>query len=195
MASRLFVLCTCVIIFMAATNTCVVEASVQFKVGGGFGWHEPAGNNNTDQFYIQWAERNRFQVGDALVFEYQNDSVLSVEKLDYMNCDASNPITAFDNGNSTFNLDRPGNFYFISGTDDHCKNGQKILVDVMHPHSILKSPPPISLSPSLPPEGFPPMAPPPSDDQTLEASSASVLLTTIFMSLFVTFVSVMLLAF
>ena len=65
MASRLFVLCTCVIIFMAATNTCV-EASVQFKVGGSFGWHEPAGNNNTDQFYIQWAERNRFQVGDAL---------------------------------------------------------------------------------------------------------------------------------
>lgn len=125
------------------------------------------------------------------VFEYQNDSVLSVEKFDYMNCDASNPITAFDNGKSTFNLDRPGNFYFISGTDDHCKNGQKILVDVMHPHSILKSPPPISLSPSLPPEGFPPMAPPPSDDQTLEASSASVLLTTIFMSLFVTFVSVM----
>ena len=65
MASRLFVLSTCVIIFMAATNTCV-EASVQFKVGGSFGWHEPAGTNNTDQLYIQWAERNRFQVGDAL---------------------------------------------------------------------------------------------------------------------------------
>ncbi|KAL2982337.1 hypothetical protein AAZX31_13G336400 [Glycine max] len=190
MASRLFVLSTCVIIFMAATNTCV-EASVQFKVGGSFGWHEPAGTNNTDQLYIQWAERNRFQVGDALVFEYQNDSVLSVEKFDYMNCDASNPITAFDNGKSTFNLDRPGNFYFISGTDDHCKNGQKLLVDVMHPHTVLKSPPPIS----LPPEGFPPMAPPPSDDQSLEASSASVLLTFMFMSLFVTSVSVILLAF
>ncbi|TKY48204.1 Early nodulin protein 1 [Spatholobus suberectus] len=186
MASLLVVLCTCVIVFMATANTCV-EAGRQFKVGGRFGWHEP-GPNNTE-FYSQWAERNRFQIGDALVFEYQNDSVLSVEKWDYINCDASNPITAFDNGKSTFNLDRPGDFYFISGTDDHCKNGQRLLVDVMHPHPILKSPPPIS----LPPEGFPPMAPPPSD-QSLELSSASLVLTSIFMSPLVTFVSVMLLA-
>ncbi|KAL2332341.1 hypothetical protein Fmac_019922 [Flemingia macrophylla] len=189
MASLLVVLCTYVITFMAASNTCVVEAGMQFKVGGSFGWHVPAPDNI--EFYIKWAETNRFQVGDALVFEYQNDSVLSVEKSDYMNCDASNPITAFDNGKSTFNLDRPGDFYFISGTDDHCNNGQKLVVDVMHPHPILKSPPPIS----LPPQGFPPMTPPPSDDVSSElSSSASMLLSTIFMSSLFTFVTVMLLA-
>ncbi|XP_029129122.1 early nodulin-like protein 1 [Cajanus cajan] len=181
MASLLVVLCTCVIVFMAATNS--VEASVQFKVG----WHVPAPNNT--EFYIKWAEKNRFQIGDALVFEYQNDSVLSVEKWDYINCDASNPITAFDNGKSTFNLDRPGDFYFISGTDYHCNNGQKLVVDVMHPHPIPKSPPPIS----LPPQSFPPMAPPPSDDSSEVPSSASTLLTTIVMSSLVTFVSVMML--
>ncbi|RDX63988.1 Early nodulin-like protein 1, partial [Mucuna pruriens] len=160
MASLLVVVCSCVIIFFGASNT-GVEAGRQFKVGGSFGWHEPSPNNT--EFYSQWAERNRFQIGDALVFEYQNDSVVSVEKWDYINCDASNPITAFDNGKSTFNLDRPGDFYFISGTDDHCKNGQRLLVDVMHPHPIVKSPSPISL---------PPMAPPPSH-QGLDLSSAS----------------------
>ncbi|ESW22611.1 hypothetical protein PHAVU_005G167200 [Phaseolus vulgaris] len=188
MASLSVVLCTCVIIFMAATPTCV-QASIQFHVGGSLGWHEPSPNDS--EFYSQWAERNRFQVGDALVFEYENDSVLSVEKLDYMNCDASNPITAFDNGKSTFNLDRSGNFYFISGNNEHCKKGQRLVVDVIHPHPLFSSPPPIS----LPPQGFPPMAPPPSD-QTLEDSttSASVMLTAVSMSVLVTFVSVMLLA-
>jgi len=114
-----------------------------------------------------------------------------VEESDYMNCDASNPITAFDNGKSTFNLDRPGDFYFISGNSEHCKNGQRLVVDVIHPHPFLSSPPPIS----LPPEGLPPMAPPPSD-QSLEDdfTSASVMLIANSMSVLVSFVIVMLLA-
>jgi len=48
---------------MAATPTCV-QASIQFHVGGSLGWHEPSPNDS--EFYSQWAERNRFQVGDAL---------------------------------------------------------------------------------------------------------------------------------
>ncbi|XP_027343433.1 early nodulin-like protein 1, partial [Abrus precatorius] len=188
----------CLIIFLASTNT-TVEAARHFKVGGQFGWHEPP-LNETD-FYSEWAERNRFQVGDFLgnlnqftchifvyaVFEYQNDSVLSVERWDYVDCNSNDPITSFDNGKSTFNLDRPGAFYFISGTGNHCKNGQKLLVEVMSPHPIPKSPPSIS----LPPEGFSAMAPSPS--YSLEAS-ASVVLSSISMSPFVTFGIVMLLA-
>ncbi|BAT91632.1 hypothetical protein LR48_Vigan05g209400 [Vigna angularis] len=186
MASLSIVLCSCLIIFMAATNTSV-QASIHFQVGGSLGWHEPDPNNT--EFYSQWAQRNRFQVGDALVFEYQNDSVLRVEKLDYMNCDASNPIIAFDNGKSTFILDRPGDFYFISGTGEHCKNGQRLVVDVIHEHHFT-SPPPIS----LPPQGFPPMASPP--DQSFEDStSASVMITATSVSvLVITFVIVVLLA-
>ncbi|XP_027927902.1 mavicyanin-like [Vigna unguiculata] len=172
---------------MAATNTSV-HASIHYHVGGSLGWHQPDPNNT--EFYSQWAQRNRFQVGDALVFEYQNDSVLSVEKLDYMNCDASNPITAFDNGKSTFNLDRPGDFYFISGNNEHCKNGQRLDVDVIHEHRF-SSPPPIS----LPPQGLPPMAPPPSDQGFEDSTSASVMLTATSMSvLVITFVIVVLLA-
>lgn len=129
------------------------------------------------------------------VFEYENDSVLTVEEMDYINCDASNPITEFTNGKSTLNLDRSGAFYFISGTDDHCIKGQKLLVEVMAPHQVPKSPPPET---SIAPEGFSPMlAPSPSydSDGTIDAvSSSSMLLSSTFIvSHLVTFVIVMLL--
>ncbi|KAK4838963.1 hypothetical protein QYF36_017885 [Acer negundo] len=38
-------------------------------------------------------------------------------------------------------LDRPGPFYFISGTFDHCRNGQRLLVEVMGLHQSPHSPP------------------------------------------------------
>ncbi|KAF3450707.1 hypothetical protein FNV43_RR06796 [Rhamnella rubrinervis] len=108
-------------------------ASKEFKVGDEFGWHEPDINNTL--FYNQWASRNRFQVGDALSFEYnKNDSVMVVDKWGYYHCDTSNPIAAYDNGKSVVQLDRPGPFYFISGGPDHCKKGQRLVVDVMSPH-------------------------------------------------------------
>ncbi|KAF7843385.1 Early nodulin-like protein 1 [Senna tora] len=117
----------------------------QFKVGDEFGWQKPALNQTS--FYSQWAE----------IFEYRNDSVLTVEKWDYYHCDGSDPITAFDNGKSIINLDRPGFFFFISGSHDHCINGQRLIVDVMSPHPAA-SPPSIIIAPS------------PDDDQ--EASSS-----------------------
>ena len=52
------------IIFLATTNNTCVEAARQFKVGDHFGWRVP--DPNDAAFYTQWAERNRFQVGDSL---------------------------------------------------------------------------------------------------------------------------------
>ncbi|KAI9107773.1 hypothetical protein K1719_021109 [Acacia pycnantha] len=94
------------IILMATTNftTSAMEATTQFKVGGDFGWRQPDPQNLA--FYTHWAESNRFQIGDTLEFVYKNDSVLTVENWDYYNCDATYPITAFDNGKSIINLDR-----------------------------------------------------------------------------------------
>ncbi|CAL0322747.1 unnamed protein product [Lupinus luteus] len=178
---------------LAATNTCVVEAGRQFKGGDHLGWHEPDPTN--DIFYIQWAERNRFQVGDSLLFEYQNDSVLSVEKTYYLNCNASNPITAFDNGKSIMNLDRPGPFYFINGTEHYCTNGQKLLVEVMSQRPIPKSSPSPSIS--LPPEGSSQMSPSAyaSDDSIDDSTSASdsVVLGPVPMASLATFLIVLML--
>lgn len=77
-------------------------------------------------------------------FEYKNDSVVEVEKWGYFHCDASKPIVAFNNGHGVFKLDRPGPFFFISGTLNHCKGGQRLQIEVMglHHHSPLIATPP-----------------------------------------------------
>ena len=108
----------------------------------------------------------------STVFEYQNDSVVLVEKWGYYHCDASKPIIAFNNGNSSVMLDRSGLFYFISGSADNCRNGQRMIVDVMSPHR--RHP----LSPAVPPEPFPSASPPAHNAAVL----ASVTLASLLMA-------------
>ncbi|OMO66594.1 Peptidase M41 [Corchorus olitorius] len=125
-----------------------VEASKQFTVGDHKGWQQPGANDSA--FYSHWASRKRFHVGDSLSFEYQNDSVLVVEKWDYYHCNTNKPIFSFTDGNSTIvNLDRPGLFYFISGTVHHCRSGQKLLIRVMGLHQKPdQSPPSVAAPPA-----------------------------------------------
>ncbi|KAI5593952.1 hypothetical protein BDE02_03G044200 [Populus trichocarpa] len=134
MTSLVVFFCICFIITVASMNGLVIAERV-FKVGDVFGWQEPG--QNSSSLYAQWATRNRFQVGDSLSFDYNNDSVIEVNKWGYYHCDASKHIVAFNNGNRVFKLDKSGLFYYISGTPSHCKNGQRLLVEVMglHHHS------------------------------------------------------------
>ncbi|KAL9368512.1 hypothetical protein Peur_039711 [Populus x canadensis] len=144
MASLSVFFCTCFVIATGLGN-----AEKVFKVGDEFGWQEPG--QNSSAVYTQWASRNRFQVGDSLSFEYNNDSVIEVDKWGYYHCDGSKPIVAFNNGHGVFKLDRPGPFYFISGTPNHCMGGQRLLIEVMglHHHSPLTATPPAGqLAPS-----------------------------------------------
>lgn len=80
-------------------------------------------------------------------FVYDKDSVMEVDKWGFYHCNGSDPITAFDNGNSTLNLDRPGLFYFISGSNEHCTSGQRLIVEVMHIHHHGNASMPPSMSP------------------------------------------------
>ncbi|PIN24178.1 hypothetical protein CDL12_03082 [Handroanthus impetiginosus] len=82
------------------------------------------------------ALKQRFHIGDSLRFEYKNDSVLMVDKWGYYDyhCDLSHPISVFKDGNMVVNLERPGPVYFVSGDPDHCKNGQRLMVEVIAPH-------------------------------------------------------------
>ncbi|KAM7280184.1 hypothetical protein ACFE04_007318 [Oxalis oulophora] len=67
-------------------------------------------------------------------FKYQNDFVLVVNKTSYKSCIVANPIDIFKYGNTTFEFDRYGYFYFISGEHGHCQAGEKLVVRVMvHP--------------------------------------------------------------
>ncbi|CAL5327802.1 unnamed protein product [Camellia sinensis] len=159
------------ILLTAAINTPSVGAFKEFRVGDSEGWQQP-GDNHT-AFYDQWAATNRFLVGDSLRFEYKNDSVLVVDKWGYFHCNMSNPISTFNNGNNTVvSLDNPGSMYFISGDPDHCKNGQRLVIQVMTLHSISNSPPSIATSP----ESYLAESPSP-----LSSSGASVSVSVTFM--------------
>ncbi|WOL20529.1 hypothetical protein Cni_G29334 [Canna indica] len=130
------------------------SAAYNFYVGGRDGWV-----SNPSESYSDWAGRNRFQVNDTLVFKYKSgaDSVLLVSKEDYDACDVSRPIQKLEGGDSEFQFDRSGPFYFVSGVPGNCRNGQKLVVVVLaprnkNPSSLPPTPPPPSLppSPSLP---------------------------------------------
>ncbi|KAK6230088.1 hypothetical protein QUC31_001606 [Theobroma cacao] len=130
--SALFSLVLVFVVMVAAT-------SFEFKVGGEGGWRKPTGNES--ETYNEWATRNRFHVGDSLHFKYNNDSVLVVNKTSYTKCSVSNPIFKFEDGDTVFQFDRYGFFYFISGERGHCKAGQKLIVRVMV-HPAISSPQP-----------------------------------------------------
>lgn len=84
------------------------------------------------------------------------DSVLEVTKEDYVNCNTSNPIAVYKDGNTKVELDRPGPFYFVSGANGHCDKGQKMIVVVLSPRhrytSISPAPSPVEFeSPAVAP--------------------------------------------
>ncbi|CAK9148874.1 unnamed protein product [Ilex paraguariensis] len=108
----------------------VLVSSFQFQVGGERGWEKPT--TNETETYNHWASKNRFHVGDTIYFKYQRDSVLVVNSTGYRYCISSNPIFKFEDGNTVFQLDHSGFFYFISGQSGHCKAGQKLIIDVIH---------------------------------------------------------------
>ncbi|VVB15873.1 unnamed protein product [Arabis nemorensis] len=143
-------LCFSFVILASFATFFTVSDAWRFNVGGNGVWAiNPQENYNT------WAERNRFQVNDTLYFKYAkgSDSVQQVMKADFDGCNVRNPIKNFDNGESEVTLDRSGPFYFISGNQDHCKKGQKLIVVVL----AVRNHPTVPISPAKPPS----MAQPP----------------------------------
>ncbi|RVW46876.1 Early nodulin-like protein 2 [Vitis vinifera] len=146
-----------------------------FYVGGKQGWSE-----NPSEDYIQWAERNRFQVNDTLVDDYEwrrfavfkyekgQNSVLVVNREDYYKCNVENPINKYTDGNTEFKLDRSGSFFFIGGNADYCQKGQRLIVVVLAVRNESQTPTP---TPSVP--GNPPLLSPPSESPEGSPSPAS----------------------
>ncbi|GMJ15942.1 early nodulin-like protein 9 [Hibiscus trionum] len=103
--------------------------------------------------YNQWAERNRFQIGDSLVFSYapNDDSVLHVTEEAYKNCNLDSPIAKYTDGHTVFSLDHSGPYYFISGNKDNCGLNEKLVVVVMADRSNRSSTTNETIAPSPPP--------------------------------------------
>nr|GEV87847.1 early nodulin-like protein 2 [Tanacetum cinerariifolium] len=121
-----------------------------FNVGGKNGWTIPPSES-----YNQWADRLRFNVNDTLHFKYNggSDSVMVVG--DYDNCNTNNPITTLTGGDSYYNLNRSGPFYFISGNKSNCDQGQKLIVLVISPRKIATPPAGFSSVPAMSPASSP----------------------------------------
>ncbi|GMI63709.1 early nodulin-like protein 9 [Hibiscus trionum] len=112
-------------------------------------------NGSNAENYNHWAEKNRFQIGDSLVFSYapNDDSVLHVTEDAYKNCKLESPIAKYTDGHTVFSLDRSGPYYFISGNKDNCGKNEKLVVVVLADRSNRSSTGNETLAPSPPPSG------------------------------------------
>nr|XP_043639797.1 early nodulin-like protein 1 [Erigeron canadensis] len=118
-------LATLLVILLGFMGSCY---GYTFYVGGKDGWVlDPR------ESYNHWVERNRFQLNDTLVFKYEQgmDSVLVVNQEAYQKCNKTSPKVTLNEGNSVFKFKRSGPFFFISGQNDKCEKGQKLIVVVM----------------------------------------------------------------
>ncbi|KAG2299273.1 hypothetical protein Bca4012_010844 [Brassica carinata] len=145
-------LCFSFIILASLATLFSAADARRFYVGGSRGWVM-----NPRERYNTWAERNRFQVNDTLYFKYAkgSDSVQQVMKADYEGCNIRNPLEKYDNGESEVKLNRSGPFFFISGNQDHCLKGQKLIVVVL----AVRHPKKVPVSPAQPPKAHSPVSP------------------------------------
>ncbi|KAL6838682.1 hypothetical protein ACP4OV_031396 [Aristida adscensionis] len=121
-------------------------AALDFYVGGHDGWTvKPA------EPYGPWAERNRFQVNDRLVFRYspKDDAVLVVAQSQYDACNTTGPDQRLADGDSVYVLTRSGPHFFISGDAGRCRAGERLVVVVLAVRNYTPAAP--SASPPPPP--------------------------------------------
>ncbi|URD83021.1 Plastocyanin-like domain [Musa troglodytarum] len=154
--------CVAVMIAMAGAT--------QFRVGGSKGWSVP---DPGAMSYNQWAERNRFRVGDSVLFVYppDKDSVLQVAKEAYDACNTNAYVDKYDDGNTVVTFNRSGPFYFISGVEANCLRNESVVVVVMADRSNRAAAPGAS-EPSLSPSPSTPVASAPSPSPSPSTASA-----------------------
>lgn len=105
-------------------------AAAEYKVGGLDAWGVPP--STKPDVYVRWAKSVPVKLGDALFFLYppSQDSAVQVTAKAFAACDVSDPLLKLEDGNSVFNLTKPGRAYFTSAAPGRCRKGQKLSVDV-----------------------------------------------------------------
>ncbi|XP_021758039.1 early nodulin-like protein 3 [Chenopodium quinoa] len=131
MASRIFFSVSLVLAIVLFSS--FAEAKDHLVGGTADAWKVPSESDSLNK----WAQKNRFQIGDNLVWKYDNkqDSVLQVTREAYLSCNTSSPVAEYKDGQTKFELKKPGPYYFISGTQANCQKGEKVIVVVMSAQS------------------------------------------------------------
>ncbi|KAI9120296.1 hypothetical protein K1719_007329 [Acacia pycnantha] len=131
----LFLTISMVMLFSAAT-------AVDHVVGGDQRW------NNPDFNYVEWAQDKVFQVGDNLVFNYDNTkhNVFKLNGTLFNSCSFPAGTESLSGGNDVVQLTTPGRMWYACGKNDHCLRGMKFAITVLAngPSSAPTPPPPSS---------------------------------------------------
>ncbi|KAI4999062.1 hypothetical protein ZWY2020_059815 [Hordeum vulgare] len=106
------------------------SAAATYKVGGLDAWGAPP--STKPDVYIRWAKSVPVKLGDAVFFLYppSQDTAVQVTAKAFAACDVSDPLLKLHDGNSLFNLTKPGRVYFTSDAPGRCRKGQKLSLDV-----------------------------------------------------------------
>ena len=159
-------------------------AAAEYKVGGLDAWGVPP--STKPDVYVRWAKSVPVKLGDALFFLYppSQDSAVQVTAKAFAACDVSDPLLKLEDGNSVFNLTKPGRAYFTSAAPGRCRKGQKLSVDVPGADGKLLKPSAddeaaLKALSALPPaaapsEALPSLSPGPDDDDDSAASSMAL---------------------
>ncbi|KAJ0946370.1 putative Phytocyanin domain, cupredoxin [Helianthus annuus] len=115
---------------VVAVVTTVITAAMGgevYTVGDKAGWTSVG---HVD--YKTWASSKLFQVGDTIVFRYNEifHDVARVSYTDFITCNGSKPYTTFTSGNDSFPIKYPGHYFFICTQSTHCQTGQKVDIRV-----------------------------------------------------------------
>ncbi|XP_012848257.1 PREDICTED: extensin-like [Erythranthe guttata] len=151
------------LLFVILTEfSCLVHA-LKFYVGGDDGWNLKPSKN-----YIHCADDIAFRsTMKSVLFKYKkgHDSVLVVNENDYSKCNKENPIKILKEGDSKFKFEKSGPFFFISGHNQNCEKGEKLIVVVLsdrHRNTTHNAPSPLPETPLKPPSHSPSPSPSPS---------------------------------
>ncbi|KAG7972377.1 hypothetical protein I3843_07G180400 [Carya illinoinensis] len=110
-----------VLVALSLALTCTATT---YLVGGNSGW-----DISTD--LDSWAKGKTFFVGDVLLFQFSSSNSLEeVTQKNFNNCNTTNVLKSYINGNTTVTLSKPGPRYFISGNKLYCLGGMKLQVNV-----------------------------------------------------------------
>lgn len=105
-------------------------ANTKHIVGDALGWTIPPGGAAT---YATWASKNKFTVGDSLIFNFTTGfhNVAVVSQITANDpCTATNTLSVYPTSPVTIKLTRPGTHNYICTVIGHCQIGQKLTIHV-----------------------------------------------------------------
>ena len=98
--------------------------ATNYVVGGTQGWTVSTGLKT-------WLKGKEFVVGDMLLFQYPSGfGVKEVSEQEYKECDVGKSLHSFSASSTTIILQTPGKKYFVSTTQEICKKGLKLAINV-----------------------------------------------------------------